>query len=99
MSTTKTITEEDVLKVAMLARLKLEADDLAQHIGNLNNILGVIDQLSTVNTDTIEPMYSSLATALALREDVVTEENQRDLLQKLTNQVESGLYLVPQVLE
>ena len=95
-----TITENEVKKVAKLARLRLEAEQLTTHVKNLNHILELIAEINQINTDQVTPMASPLEGAcLSWRKDKVTEADQRILLQKLAPAVESGLYLVPQVIE
>lgn len=62
----------DVKKVAALARLEMSEADLARMAEQLNNILGYVDQLSTVNTDGIEPLAHPLPLSNVFREDVPT---------------------------
>jgi len=62
----------DVKKVGILARLELSDADLATMAVQLNNILGYVDQLSTVNTDGIEPMAHPLPLANVFRDDLPT---------------------------
>jgi len=89
----------DVHKVAMLSRIRL-TDDEAAHLGpQLGNILGYIDQLSEVNTDGVAPTAHPHDVAMPQRADVVTNANRRDALQKPAPNTESGLYVVPKVIE
>ncbi len=60
----------DVKKVATLARLEMSDADLNKMAEQLNNILGYVDQLSSVNTDGIEPLAHPLPLANVFREDV-----------------------------
>lgn len=99
-TTTTTITAEQVKKISHLARLKVNEQDISKHVTNLSNILDMIAQIDAVDTSHISPMSSSLeTTTLALRADEITETNQRAVVQKLAPLVDSGLYLVPQVIE
>lgn len=99
MSNTHPLDESDVRKVAQLARLQIEESDIPKHLNNLTNILAMIEQMNSIDTSQTVPMFSPLAATLTLRDDEVTETNQRAKLQKLAAAVESGLYLVPQVIE
>lgn len=99
MSDQHKLNADDVRKVAHLARLQIQEKDIPKHLNNLTNILAMIEQMNSIDTSQITPMYSSLAAALGMREDEVTEINHRDEWQKLAPAVESGLYLVPQVIE
>lgn len=93
------ITDDDVKKLAHLARLQLDESTISRHVKNLSNILELIAHINDQDTSDVETMSSSLDTTLALREDAVTETNQRELLQALAPQTDCGLYLVPQVIE
>jgi len=55
--------------------------------------------MQAVNTQNIAPMSHAQDLSQRLREDIVTEANQRELFQSIAPQVEAGLYLVPQVIE
>lgn len=89
----------DVEKVAHLARLQLDENQIPQYADDLSNILQLIEQLQTVDTSDILPMAHPLDAQQRLRADEVSEDNQRDQLQTLAPATEAGLYLVPKVIE
>ncbi|KQQ67641.1 Asp-tRNA(Asn)/Glu-tRNA(Gln) amidotransferase subunit GatC [Pseudomonas syringae] len=89
----------DVEKIAHLARLGLNDDDLPRTTEALNSILGLVDQMQAVDTDGIEPLAHPLEASQRLRDDVVAESNHRDEYQAIAPAVEQGLYLVPKVIE
>ena len=89
----------DVEKVARLARLAMNDQELQAAQAQLNNIFGLIAEMQAVETKGIEPMSHAQDVAQRLREDKVTEPNQREAFQAIAPQVENGLYLVPQVIE
>lgn len=89
----------DVEKIAHLARLGLEEAEIPRTTETLNNILGLIDQMQSVDTHGIEPLAHPLEATQRLRADVVTESNRRDDYQAIAPAVENGLYLVPKVIE
>jgi aspartyl-tRNA(Asn)/glutamyl-tRNA(Gln) amidotransferase subunit C len=97
------LTPEDVNRIAVLARLDLSAAERAAMLGQLNGFFGIVEQMSAVDTSGVEPLYTPLsavqAVTLRLRDDVVTETNQRTLNQASAPLVEDGLYLVPKVVE
>ena len=94
------ITEADVKKVERLARLKLKDEDIRRHTESLVNILGMVAHINDKNTDGITPMSSPFADVqLFLRDDEVTEPNNREVVQAIAPATESGLYLVPKVIE
>ena len=89
----------DVEKIAHLARLGLTEAEIPQTTATLNNILGLIDAMQAVDTTGIEPLAHPLEATQRLRADAVTELNQRDAYQAIAPAVESGLFLVPKVIE
>lgn len=97
------LTPDDVSRIAHLARLELQPAESAALLGNLNDFFKIVDQMSAVDTTGIEPLYTPLSAvqevALRLREDAVTESNQRELNQRSAPAVEDGLFLVPKVIE
>lgn len=93
------VDQSDITKVALLARLRIDEADVSQYVDNLSNILGLVEQMSAVDTDDVAPMAHPLDAAQRLRADEVTEVDQRERFQALAPQVESGLYLVPKVIE
>lgn len=91
--------KSEVAKIAHLARLHIndsEADEVANRI---TDILALIDQMQSVDTESVDALAHPLDAVQRLRPDVVTETNQRDDLQKLAPASDAGLYLVPQVIE
>ncbi len=91
--------KSDVEKIAHLARLSINEDDIPTYTDNLSNILTLVDQLNAVNTDGITPMAHPQDTAQRLREDIVTEVDQRDHLLENAPKTADGLFLVPKVIE
>lgn len=90
---------EQVKKIAHLARLAINEADIPGYAGTLSNILDLVDQMAAVNTDDVEPMAHPMDASQRLREDVVTETNQREHFQSVAPKTEDGLYLVPKVIE
>jgi aspartyl-tRNA(Asn)/glutamyl-tRNA(Gln) amidotransferase subunit C len=89
----------DVQRIAHLARLELRADEAAAMQQQLNGILAMIDEMRAVDTASVEPMSHPQDVTQRLREDRVTEGDQREAFQAIAPQVEDGLYLVPKVIE
>ena len=88
-----------VEKIAHLARLQIDPADAPEYATNLSNILDLVEQMDAVDTDGVNPMAHPTDVVQRLREDVVTEHDQRDQFQAIAPQVENGLYLVPKVIE
>jgi aspartyl-tRNA(Asn)/glutamyl-tRNA(Gln) amidotransferase subunit C len=93
------LTTTDVKKIAHLARLNLNADEVTAYTQQLSTILGLIEQMSETDTTGVIPLAHSLDLSQRLRPDAVTETDQRTAFQAIAPQVEAGLYLVPQVIE
>ena len=91
--------KDQVQKIAMLARLKLEPDEQSELVEKLSSIVDFVDQLSQADTSGVVPMAHPLDVAQRLRPDVVTESNERDHYQENATSVSDGLYLVPKVIE
>ncbi|MBD3655286.1 MULTISPECIES: Asp-tRNA(Asn)/Glu-tRNA(Gln) amidotransferase subunit GatC [Marinobacter] len=94
-----TISRKDIEKVAVLARIKVDDEQVAALEKDLGNILDLVDQLGAADTDSVEPMAHPLDAVQRLRPDVVTETNQREAFQAIAPATEDGLYLVPRVIE
>jgi aspartyl-tRNA(Asn)/glutamyl-tRNA(Gln) amidotransferase subunit C len=89
----------DVEKIAHLARMALDESQIAAYAKDLSNILGLVEELESANTDGVEPMAHPLHMAQRLRADVVTETDHREENQSIAPSVEAGLFLVPRVIE
>ena len=88
-----------IQKIAWLARLAIDENDIAGYSRELSNILGLVDQMNSIDTTNVDPMAHPLEIKARLRIDKVTETNQRDTFQAHAPAVENGLYLVPKVIE
>ena len=88
-----------VEKIAHLARLGIDAEDIPEYARNLSDILAFVEQLETVDTTSVVPLAHPLDAVQRLRADEVTESDQREAFQAVAPQTEAGLYLVPKVIE
>lgn len=96
---TMSLSPQDVEKVARLARLAMTTAEIETARTQLDGIFGLIAEMQAVATEGVEPMSHSQELTQRLREDRVTETNQREAFQAIAPQVEHGLYLVPKVIE
>jgi aspartyl-tRNA(Asn)/glutamyl-tRNA(Gln) amidotransferase subunit C len=96
------LTSDDVSRIAQLARLELKPDEQAAMLTQLNGFFGIVEQMSAVDTSGVEPLYTPLSAVqevtLRLRDDAVTETDNRELNQRSAPSVEDGLFLVPKVI-
>jgi aspartyl-tRNA(Asn)/glutamyl-tRNA(Gln) amidotransferase subunit C len=88
-----------VEKIAHLARLGIDADDVPEYARNLSAILAFVEQLNRVDTTGVEPLAHPLEATQRLRSDVVTEPDEREKFLRNAPLTEDGLYLVPRVIE
>lgn len=93
------LTAENVNKIAYLARLGINAEDVDAYAKDLSGILALVEQMDEINTDDVVPMAHPLDQAQRLRPDIVTEQDQHTLFQAQAPQIEADLYLVPKVIE
>ena len=93
------IERQQVEQLAHLARIALDESTLSRTTRSLADVLALIDQLQAVDTTGIEPMAHPLDAVKRLRADIVTEPDQRDVLQAIAPAVQDGLFLVPKVVE
>jgi aspartyl-tRNA(Asn)/glutamyl-tRNA(Gln) amidotransferase subunit C len=91
--------KQDIEKIAHLARLGIDEKDVPEYARNLTNILDLVEQMNATDTEGVTPMAHPLDAHQRLRVDEVTEKNQREHFQENAPDVESGLFLVPQVIE
>ena len=90
---------DQIRRIGDLARLELSEAEIAAMQHELNGILALVDQMGAVDTEGVEPMSHPQAAMQRLREDEVTEHDQRERFQAIAPPVEDGLYLVPKVIE
>ena len=93
------IDADTVRKVARLARIRVEEDQLQPMAKELSGIMAWIEQLAEVDTDGVEPMTSCVAVRLPMREDVVTDGGKRDDVLLNAPKADRGFFVVPKVVE
>ncbi len=109
------LSSQDIQRLAQLSRLQFDAPAADRLLVQLNGFFEIVEQMRAVNTGTAVPMAHpvdamhglTLAIAdtddhgmtLRLREDTVSETNQREANQRSAPAVERGLFLVPKVIE
>lgn len=90
---------DQVRRIAQLARIEISETEAGSTLDQLNRILRFVEQMQAVDTSEVEPMAHAQDVAQRLREDRVTEIDQREAFQAISPDVEAGLYLVPKVIE
>ncbi|HUF21127.1 MAG TPA: Asp-tRNA(Asn)/Glu-tRNA(Gln) amidotransferase subunit GatC [Burkholderiales bacterium] len=90
---------DDVRRIAHLARIEVTDSETEQVLVQLNSIFELIEQMRAVDTGGIEPMSHPLGGNQRLREDTVTESDDREANMRNAPAREDGLFLVPKVIE
>ena len=94
---------EDVKRIAHLSHLAISEDEAKATLEQLQKVFNLVEQMQSVNTDGIEPLAHPIeqimTIAQPLRDDVVTEVDQRDAYMKNAPAEHDGLFLVPKVIE
>lgn len=90
---------ETVKRVAKLARIAVDDDEAARLQGDLNAILGFVEQLNEVNVEGIEPMTSVVEMSMKQRKDAVTDGDKADQIVANAPASEDNFFMVPKVIE
>ena len=94
-----TLKSDDVRSIAHLARLHIEEEAIDHYVDDLSSILALVNQMSRVDSEGVKPLSNPLDATQRLRDDEVTEGDQRDKFQQIAPDVAEGLYRVPRVIE
>lgn len=93
------LSNEDVLKIAKLSRIRLDKAEVEYFRGEISSILNWVDILKEVDTSNVAPLTSVTNQTLPLREDVVTDGNMQELALKNAPESGYGCFIVPKVME
>lgn len=97
------LNSQELDRIANLARLELQPAESERLLTQLNGFFDIVEQMRAVDTTGIAPLAHPVAVmediTLRLRDDVVSEANQREANQLTAPAVERGLFLVPKVIE
>ena len=88
-----------VRRIAKLARIRVEDADVARLRGELNGILGWIEQLQEVDVQGVQPLTGAAQMALRLREDAVTDGGIPEAVLSNAPDRAGDFYAVPKVVE
>ena len=94
-----TLKTEELRNIAHLARLHIEDDSIDRYADDLSSILELVDQMNQVDSSGVKPLANPHDATQRLRDDEVTEIDEREKFQKIAPDVEQGLYRVPRVIE
>lgn len=88
-----------VKRIGRLARIRVEEDEVEKYQGEINAILGFVEQLGEVNVDGVEPMTSVTPMQLRRRDDVVTDGGYPEKVVANAPLTEDNFFMVPKVIE
>lgn len=89
----------EIRNIAWLARLSINEEDIPKYSLDLSKILGLVEQMNSIDTTGVDALAHPLEMTARLREDRISETNQREKFQAIAPETENGLYLVPKVIE
>lgn len=90
---------ETVKRVARLARIAVSPEDAERMTGELNAILGFVEQLNEVDISGVEPMISVTPMEMKKRQDAVTDGGKAADIVANAPTTEENFFLVPKVVE
>lgn len=97
------LTSSDIARIANLARLDFPAPEAERMRTQINDFFAIVEKMRAVDTAGVEPLAHPVAAiqevTLRLREDRVSEPNDRTANQRNAPALERGLFLVPKVIE
>ena len=93
------IDRKTVKNIAFLARIEVPEADMDKLAGELSGIVGWIEQLSEVNVEGVEPMYSVSQMTLPQRKDEITDGGYQEKVLRNAPDADEGYFLVPKVVE
>ena len=97
------LTSEDIVRIAHLARIRLDDAQRAQMLEQLNGLFDIVETVRAADTSGVQPLTHPIAVMrdvqLRLQDDDATEPNQRDANMANAPAAEGGLFLVPKVIE
>ena len=88
-----------VKRIGRLARIRIEANEVETYAGELNTILGFVEQLGEVDVTGVEPMTSVTPMQLRRRDDVVTDGGYPEKIVANAPLTEDNFFMVPKVVE
>ena len=93
------IKDQDLEQIAYLARINIDKSKFSALKKELESILELVEKMNSADTEAVSAMSHPLDISQPLRKDKVTEENDRQNLQKNAPSVKAGFFLVPKVID
>ena len=93
------VDQDTVKRIAKLARLSLDEEQIAAMETELNALISWVEQLQEVDVEGVAPLTSVVESRLKMREDAVTDGGYAADLMKNAPQSENHFFVVPKVVE
>lgn len=93
------MTPDHVRKIAHLARITIFDADIPVYTQSLTRIMDLVEQMNRIDTTQVAPQSHSHDLIARMRDDQITESDERARMQSIAPSTEAGLYLVPKVIE
>ena len=93
------ISKKDIQHIAELAKIQVSESESEQLSEKLTNILDLVEKMQSLNTDSVEPLAHAIYQNQKLRDDLASDDQQRDYYQQLSKETQDGFFLVPKVIE
>ena len=93
------LTDKDIKKLSHLAKINISSDDELIVLKKLDGIMKLIDTMQKIDTTDVQPMSHALDIYQTLRDDIVTESNQKETLLQLGPESNEDYFIVPRVVE
>ena len=91
--------KETIIKISDLAKIDIKDDQIDDILTSLEKILNLVDEMNSVDTDSVTPMSHPLNLKQELRKDIVEASNERELFQKNNKYIDNGYYIVPKIID
>ena len=93
------IKQTEIEKLATLSRLQMDEKTITDVSERLSSVLSLVDQLQGADTSSVKQISRPYHQSQRLRDDVVTESNQRDAFQEIAPDTHSDLFTVPKMID
>ena len=93
------ITMDLISYLEKLGRISLTEEEKEKARIDLGSILGYIDKLNELDTDSVEPLSHAFPITNVFREDVVTNSDRRDVILSNAPDKKDGCFKVPKTVE
>ena len=93
------ITPEQMIQISNLARIKIEKDQIYPLTEKIGEIISFVDELKTIDTNEIEPLFNPLDATQKLRSDKITEIDESEKFLEIAPLVRKNLFVVPKVID